>query len=75
MDSTDQRIDLIDALGKLSPSQRKAIILWAQGYTHEEIADEMGVSERTVKRYTLTSRSLLCHYLGTDPLFNSEGSV
>ena len=47
----DQRIDLISALNKLSPRQRKVVILWAQGYTQQEIADEYGVHQSTVSRW------------------------
>ena len=47
----DQRIDLISALNKLSPRQRKVVILWAQGYTQQEIADEYGVNQSTVSRW------------------------
>ena len=44
----DQRIDLIDALNRLTPRQRKVVILWAQGYTQQEIADEYGVTQQAV---------------------------
>ena len=51
----DQRIDLVSALNKLSPRQRKVVILWAQGYTQQEIADEYGVNQSTVGRWILDS--------------------
>ena len=44
----DQRIDLISALNKLTPRQRKVLILWAAGYTQQEIADEYGVTQQAV---------------------------
>ena len=47
----DQRIDLVDALNRLSPRQRKVVILWAQGYTQQEIADEYGVNQSTASRW------------------------
>ena len=47
----DQRIDLISALNKLTPRQRKVVILWAAGYTQQEIADEYGVNQSTVSRW------------------------
>jgi len=47
----DQRIDLISALNQLSPRQRKVILLWAAGYTQQEIADEYGVNQSTVSRW------------------------
>jgi len=47
----DQRIDLISALNQLSPRQRKVVLLWAAGYTQQEIADEYGVNQSTVSRW------------------------
>ena len=44
----DQRIDLMNALNKLSPRQRKVLVLWAAGYTQQEIADEYGVTQQAV---------------------------
>ena len=44
----DQRIDLIAALNRLSPRQRKVLLLWAAGYTQQEIAKEYGVSQVAV---------------------------
>ena len=48
MNNIDQRIDLITALNKLTPRQRKVLILWAAGYTQQEIADEYGVTQQAV---------------------------
>ena len=47
----DQRIDLITALNKLSPRQRKVLILWAAGYTQQEIATKYKVSQSTISRW------------------------
>jgi len=44
----DQRLDLISALNKLSPRQRKVVLLWAAGYTQQEIAKEYGVTQQAV---------------------------
>ena len=44
----DQRIDLINALNRLSPRQRHVVLLWAAGYTQQEIADEYGVTQQAV---------------------------
>ena len=55
----DQRIDLMNALNKLSPRQRKVLILWAAGYTHKEIAKEYGVHRTTVGRWISASLHLL----------------
>ena len=57
MNNIDQRIDLIDALNKLTPRQRKVLILWAAGYTQQEIADEYGVAQRTISRWLQKSVS------------------
>ena len=53
----DQRIDLVSALNKLSPRQRKVVILWAAGHTQQEIADEYGVTQRTISRWIQKSVS------------------
>jgi len=47
----DQRLDLVSALNKLTPRQRKVLLLWAAGYTQQEIADEYGVNQSTVSRW------------------------
>ena len=44
----DQRLDLISALNKLTPRQRKVLVLWAAGYTQQEIAKEYGVTQQAV---------------------------
>ena len=48
MNNIDQRIDLVTALNKLTPRQRKVLILWAAGYTQQEIATEYGVTQQAV---------------------------
>ena len=47
----DQRLDLISALNKLSPRQRKVLLLWADGYTQQEIATKYKVSQSTISRW------------------------
>ena len=51
MNNIDTRIDLIDALNRLSPRQRKVVLLWAAGYTQQEIATEYGVNQSTISRW------------------------
>ena len=65
----DQRIDLISALNRLSPRQRKVVLLWAAGYTQQEIADEYKVNQSTVSRWIsccVHKMSELSHYVIED---------
>ena len=55
----DQRIDLISALNKLTPRQRRVLVLWAAGYTHKEIAKEYGLTRRRIGQICAESISLL----------------
>lgn len=59
MNNIDQRIDLITALNKLTPRQRKVLILWAAGYTQQEIATEYGVHRTTIGRWISDSVHVL----------------
>ena len=47
----DQRLDLIAALNRLSPRQCKVLLLWAAGYTQQEIAAKYKVSQSTISRW------------------------
>jgi len=71
MDTIDARIDLIDVLNRLSPRQRKVVLLWAAGYTQQEIAKEYDVTQRTISRWLQKSVSKM---RGFYP-FNGEGST
>ena len=71
MNNIDTRIDLIDALNQLTPRQRKVLILWAAGYTQQEIADEYGVTQQAV---SLIIKDATCKIRSSVP-FNSEGSM
>jgi len=44
----DQRIDLISALNKLTPRQRRVLVLWAAGYTQQEIAAKYGITQQAI---------------------------
>ena len=68
---TDQRLDLIAALNRLSPRQRRVVLLWAAGYTQQEIADEYKVNQSTVSRWI----SDCVHIVGGFLPFNSEGNA
>ncbi len=59
MNNIDQRIDLITALNRLTPRQRKVLVLWAAGYTQQEIATEYGVHRTTIGRWISDSLHLL----------------
>ena len=67
----DQRIDLVSALNKLSPRQRKVVILWAAGYTHKEIAKEYGLTRQRISQICAEAICLL----GDSLPFNGEGST
>lgn len=45
-----QRVDLLAALEKLTPRQRQAVELFAQGYTQEEIGQALGIKQPSVLR-------------------------
>ncbi len=71
MVNIDQQIDLIAALNRLSPRQRKVVILWAAGYTHKEIGKQLGISANTVQ--THFHRGVVI--LRSSIPFNSEDST
>ena len=47
-DKLDDYMDLASALTALTPRQRRAALLYAQGYTQAEIGEMMGVTRQTV---------------------------
>lgn len=44
----DEYMDLESALAALTPKQRRAALLYAQGYTQAEIGEMMGMTQRGV---------------------------
>lgn len=48
-DELDARIDMERILAALPPQQRRAVSLYARGYTYKEIGAIMGVSEDAVE--------------------------
>jgi len=49
-DKLDEYMDLESALAALTPKQRRAALLYAQGYTQAEIGEMMGVDQSNVCR-------------------------
>ena len=49
-DEIDSRIDMERILAALPPQQRRAVSLYARGYTQAEIARKFGVNRSTITR-------------------------
>ncbi len=49
-DKLDDYMDLASALTALTPKQRRAVLLYAQGYTQCEIGEMMGVDQSNISR-------------------------
>ena len=47
-DEIDSRIDMERVLSALPPQQRRAVRLYARGYTQKEVADALGVHRNTI---------------------------
>jgi DNA-binding NarL/FixJ family response regulator len=54
MESSIKARDISDRLAALSDRQREVVILVCRGFSNRLIADELIVSERTLKNYLLT---------------------
>ena len=52
-------MDLAPLLAQLAPRHREALLLWADGYTQEEIGQMMGVRQQSVSRYIALAREVL----------------
>jgi RNA polymerase sigma factor (sigma-70 family) len=61
--------DALEAvIASLPPRYGQVIILLSEGYTHVEIAERIGRTERTVERIVSQLLQLPCWLSGTDPL-------
>ena len=49
-DKLDDYMDLAQALTALTPKQRRAALLYAQGFTQNEIGEMMGVDQSNISR-------------------------
>ena len=58
------RLDLEEALKKLTPRQRQVVDLLANGYTEREIADRLGISPPAVHHLLDKARVILKKFLG-----------
>ncbi len=58
-DEIDNRIDLERILTALPPQQRRAVRLYARGYTQAEIAVKMGVSQQAISACFVSIREKL----------------
>lgn len=52
----DRALDVVSARAELSPRQRAVLRLVAMGYVHQEIAAELGITQRTVKMHVASLR-------------------
>jgi len=58
------KLDLEAALAVLTPKQKAAFLLFADGKTYREIAQELGVSLPTVQQHITAARRKLKKILG-----------
>ena len=68
--SPEQRADVRRALGRLKPRERALLWLaYAQGSSHEEIAESLGVRKASIKILLFRARRRLAAALGGVPAF------
>lgn len=48
--SSDIRIDMLAALARLTERERRAVLMWRDGYTQHEIADAIGMTQGRVSQ-------------------------
>jgi RNA polymerase sigma factor (sigma-70 family) len=58
------KLDLEAALQVLTPKQKAAFLLFAEGYTEREIARQLGLSRPTVQLHLIAARKKLRKILG-----------
>jgi RNA polymerase sigma-70 factor (ECF subfamily) len=65
-DRAVRRLDLAKAMGRLKPRERSLLWLaYAQGFSHEEIADVLGLKKASLKALLFRARQKLIGLLGT----------
>jgi RNA polymerase sigma-70 factor (ECF subfamily) len=65
-DRAVRRIDLAKAMGRMKPRERSLLWLaYAQGFSHEEIADVLGLKKASLKALLFRARQKLIGLLGT----------
>lgn len=65
--------DILKLIQRLSPSYRTVFNLYAiEGYTHAEIAEELGISEGTSKSNLFKARMKLKSFLGEESKIKNE---
>ena len=57
---SEEDIALLRALAKLNPRPRQAVMLIAQGYPNEIVAERMGITRETVKNHLTIAYRNLC---------------
>jgi RNA polymerase sigma factor (sigma-70 family) len=62
-DELDSKIDMERILAALPPQQRRAVSLYARGYTQAEIARKFGVSQQAISAcFVAIRKKLLVFY-------------
>src|SRR5690606_27543775 len=74
-DRTVLRIELERALRRLPPGMRQVLVLHGdEGYTHDQIAEGMGITSGTLKSQLFESRAKMREMLSTSERDAKEGA-
>ena len=72
---TERRTDLARAMATLKPREREMLWLaYAQGSSHEEIADSLGLRKSSIKILLFRARRRLAVALGGNPAAKGSAS-